>query len=87
MMIPDFILRMFGRRIADKLDLQEGKMPDSKPWYQSKAIWSGVVAGLIGIYNSVAIAKGLPAVPDFVYTILGAIGVYSRATASTTITS
>ena len=85
MWVPDFILKIIGHKIADKLDLQEGKMPETKPWYQSKTIWAGIVAGLLGIYNSIAMAKGLPPCPEWVYTILGAIGIYSRATADTKI--
>lgn len=66
-------------------------MNDTKPWYQSKTIWSGLVAALIGIYNVVAttalpaFGHNLPAIPDFVFTILGAIGVYSRTQADTKI--
>lgn len=83
--IPDWILRIFGRKIADKINLQEGTLDNTKSWYQSKTIWAAVVAGLLGIYNSVGAAKGLPAVPEWIYTLLGAIGVYSRVTADTKI--
>lgn len=86
MIIPNFLLKWIGRDIANKLSLQEGKMPDSKPWYASKTIWASVVVGLIGIYNAIGTAKGLPPIPEWVYTLLGAIGVYTRATATTTIT-
>lgn len=85
MWIPNFILEWFGKDVATKLNLQEGKMDTSKPWYTSKTIWAGVVAALIGVYNSIALAKTLPPIPDWVFTILGGIGVYSRATATTTI--
>lgn len=84
MWVPDFILKMVGRDVAKKLDLQEGAM-DTKPWYQSKTIWAAVVSGLIGLYNGVAAAKGLPPVPEWTYTLLGAVGVYSRATSTTVI--
>ena len=85
MWVPDFILKLFGHKIADKLNLQEDSKMDTKPWYQSKTIWAGVVAAMLGVYNSIAAVKKLPPVPDWVYTILGAIGVYSRATADTVI--
>jgi len=86
MWIPDFILKMFGREIATKLNLQEGTVP-AKPWYQSKGVWTGVVTALLGTYISLAPQFHLPAVPDWVFTILGAIGVYTRVTAATTISS
>ena len=58
---------------------------DTKPWYQSKTIWAAAVTGMIGIYNGIAAVKHLPPVPEWVYGILGAIGVYSRATSDTKI--
>lgn len=85
MWIPDFVLKIFGRKIADKLNLQEGTLEDTKPWYQSKTIWAGAVAALVGVYNSIAAVKALPPIPDWVFTILGAIGIYTRATADTKI--
>lgn len=87
MWIPDFIVKIIGRRIEGKLDLQEGKMPETKPWYQSKTIWTSIVVSLIGIYNAIGVAKGLPPIPEWIYTLLGAIGIYTRATATTTITA
>ena len=51
-------------------------------WYQSKTVWSGVVAVLIAAYNTAAVQFGLPAIPEFVYGLLGALGVYSRVTAT-----
>lgn len=88
MWIPDFILKMIGRQIADKIDLKEGNMDSSKKWYQSKGVWTGVVTFLIGAYAgfgaTVAPAVGwhLPAIPEWLLTILGAVGVYSRVTAT-----
>lgn len=60
-------------------------MDDSKKWYQSKAIWSGVVAGIVVAYNAIAPVVHTPAIPEFVYALLGALGIYARATATTTI--
>jgi hypothetical protein len=57
-------------------------MNESKKWWQSKAIWAGVVACLVAAYNSLSASFGLPAIPEFVFGILGAFGVYSRATAT-----
>lgn len=51
-----------------------------KKWWQSKLIWAGVVAVVISAYNTAAIQFGLPAIPEFVYGILGAFGVYNRVT-------
>ena len=56
-----------------------------KPFWQSKTIWAAVVTGIIGIYNGIATVKGLPAIPEWIYPILGSIGVYSRVTSTTTI--
>lgn len=86
--IPDWILKIFGHKIADKLGLQEGKMDGQKKWYLSKTIWSSVVSGLIAIYLSL-IASGvhLPGIPAWVITILSAVGVYTRVTATDKLTA
>lgn len=58
----------------------------SKPWYQSKAIWAGVVAIFLAGYNAGAVAFGWPEVPEFVYGLLAALGVYGRSVATTRVT-
>lgn len=86
MKIPDWILRFAGRKVADKLDLQEAdKMDATKKWWMSKTVIAGILAGVIGIYNTVAPVKGLPAIPEWVFTFLGAMGVYGRVTTDTKI--
>ena len=47
-------------------------------------MWSNVVVVLIGTYELVKanIVPGLPGIPPIVLTILGALGIYSRATAT-----
>lgn len=71
---------------------------DSKKWYQSKTIWAGIIGVIIAVYNSAApaLAQGcaadpvglcvtIPAIPDWVFAVLGAFGIYGRNTASTAI--
>ena len=53
-----------------------------KKWYLSKTVWAGVIAVAIAAYNTAATQFGLPAIPEFVYGILGALGVYGRTTAT-----
>lgn len=60
-------------------------MENKKPWYKSKAVLSGVVAIGIAAYNQAIVYFNVPPVPDYVYAILGALGIYGRVTASTTI--
>lgn len=59
---------------------------ENKPWWKSKTIWAGVVAVLIAAYNSASDQFSLPKIPDFIYGILGALGIYGRATASGPVT-
>ncbi len=72
---------------------------DSKKWYLSKALWAGVVGLLFGIYDLVGgfltsgcltdpagICIHLPLVPSWVFAALSALGIYGRATATTTLT-
>ena len=58
---------------------------ESKKWFQSRTIWVGIVAVLIAAYNTACSQFGLPAIPEFVYGLLGALGIYSRATTNTVI--
>ena len=86
MKIPDFVLRFIGRTAADKIGLQEGTV-ENKKWYASKTVWAGVIAVLVSVYNSVGTDLApvlnfkLPPIPDWVFTLLGAMGVYGRLTA------
>lgn len=79
-MFKNLLAKMAGKWVAKKVDLQEGTM-ETKAWYKSKGIWTGVVAGLIGGYNGMAPSMKWPPIPDFVFVLLGAMGVYARATA------
>lgn len=85
-MFETFFAKLAGRFLANKLDLQEdSKMDDKKPWYKSKGVWSGAVAVLLAGYGMASTKFGLPAVPEWIYAILGTLGVYSRVTADTKI--
>jgi len=59
-------------------------MPN-KPWYLSKAVWAGIVAVLVAAYNAASANFGLPPIPDFVFGILAALGIYGRVAATTEI--
>jgi hypothetical protein len=54
----------------------------SKDWWKSKTIWSGIVAVILAAYSTAASTFGLPVVPEWVFAILGAFGIYSRANAT-----
>lgn len=53
-----------------------------KSWWQSKTIWAGIIAVLLAAYGTAAAQFGLPPVPEFVYGILGALGIYGRSVAT-----
>lgn len=90
MWIPDFVLKLIGREVAKKLDLKEGNM-ETKKWYKSKTVISAIVTVLIGAYDLVGANLApqfgwtLPQIPAWIFTILGAIGIYGRVTAETKI--
>ena len=44
-----------------------------KAWYKSKTIWTSVVAGVVGVLQAVGIVE---AVPEVVWTLLAAFGLY-----------
>ena len=62
------------------------KTLEKKPWYQSKTLWMGVASVAVAAYNAVAQNFGTPAIPEWIFAILGAVGVYGRSTATTTLT-
>ena len=84
--------KFLAGKIEKTLELQEGTNMESKKWYQSKNIWTGVVTVLIASYETTQKALApqfgwnLPEIPSFVYMVLGSLGIYTRAVASTTIT-
>ena len=59
---------------------------DKKAWFKSKAIWAGVITVLVASYNAASAQFGLPPIPDFVFGILAALGIYGRVSASTVVT-
>ena len=84
--------KIAGKKIDKALGLQEGTpMENGKKWYQSKAVLAGITTVLIGAYETSRVALApqlgweLPEIPPIVYTILGAIGIYSRVVATKTI--
>jgi len=87
--LDNMIARMAVKRLAKKLNLQEGKV-DSKKWWTSKTMWAGIVTALLGLYElakpfAEQTGHPLPQIPGVVFTFLGALGVYGRKTATTVI--
>ena len=70
---------------------------ETKKWYASKVIISGVIAVIVAVYNSAltglsancgiegGLCVHLPMIPDWIFGILAAFGVYGRVTATTVI--
>lgn len=56
-------------------------MEQAKAWWQSKTVWAGVAAVALVGYGEASAQFGLPPVPEFVFAILGALGIYGRVTA------
>lgn len=88
--LPNFVYRFVGAKVAKILNLQEGGMVDqveAKKWYKSKGVLTGVVTVLIALYSTVGTALApqlgwnLPPIPEWIFAILGSLGVYSRVVA------
>lgn len=62
---------------------------DSKKWYLSKTIWAGIITALVGAAQTIGLQFGFDLltnpIASVILTILGALGVYGRTTASTAI--
>ncbi len=69
-------------------ELKDG---EGKKWWKSKSILNGIVIVLIGTYETIWISLApqmgwnLPAIPEFLYVVLGAIVIYTRTVADTKI--
>jgi len=77
--------KLLGRYLKGKIVLEEGPMDDKKKWWKSRSIWTGVVAVVIAGYNAASSSFGLPPVPEWVFAILGTLGIYTRVTTTTKI--
>lgn len=88
MIFQNFFGRLIGKKIAKQLDLKEGPMDNTKKWYQSKNVWTGIVTALVGTYEVVRLSVApqfgwpMPEIPPIIITILGAAGIYTRVVAS-----
>lgn len=58
---------------------------DSKKWYLSKSIWTGIVAVILAAYSTAAGQFNWPVVPEWVFGVLGSFGIYTRTVTNTTI--
>jgi hypothetical protein len=76
--IKNLLAKIAGKKIGKEMDKME---ETTKKWYASKTIWAGVVTVLIAAYNAGSTTFGWPVVPDWIFTLLGAIGIYSRVDA------
>lgn len=52
-----------------------------KPFWKSKTFWAILITGLIGLWNTLVPETGLPPVPDWIITVLAALGLYGRTVA------
>lgn len=84
-MFETFFAKIAGTFLSKKLKLEDSPMDDTKKWYLSKGVWVGVVTSVMGLYLSLAPQLHLPAVPEWIFALLGALGVYSRVSADTKI--
>lgn len=81
-------MRVFGGDPSFRLvvvSLEVKRMGSTKSWFQSKTIWSGAVAVGVAAWNAASQEFGVPPIPDYVFGILGALGIYGRASASSRI--
>lgn len=63
---------------------------DNKKWYTSKTIWAGIITAVVGAAQAICLQFGFDLLANpiagVILTLLGALGVYGRATATTTLT-
>lgn len=82
--LKNFFIKLIARKAGKKIGLEEGPMTDKKPWYKSKGVLSALVIILITLYEGIdsqlgpQIGFNLPDIPNVVYTVLGALGLWGR---------
>lgn len=52
-----------------------------KPFWKSKTFWAVLLTGVVSLWNSLSPETGMPPIPDWVITVLAALGLYGRAVA------
>ena len=86
--LKNFLVKLVARKAAKALKLEDGPMDETKKWYKSKGVLTGILTVLFGTYEAVRatlapqLGWNLPEIPALVYTVLGALGIYSRVVAS-----
>lgn len=62
---------------------------ETKKWYLSKGIWAGIITALVGAAQTIGLQFGFDLLSNpiagIALSILGTLGLYARATATTTI--
>ena len=83
--IKNTFAKLVGKMIGRRLGLKEdSEMNGSKKWWKSKNVWTGIITVLIGAYASVdaslapQLGFDLPTIPEWLFVLLGAIGIYTR---------
>jgi hypothetical protein len=90
--LKNLVVKIAVKKAGKALDLKEGPMDSEKKWWKSKGVLTGIVVVLTGTYEAVRaqvapqVGWNLPEIPGIVYTILGALGIYARTSATSTIT-
>lgn len=87
--MPKWIASLIGKFVGRRLKLKEDKemsgTTGTKSWWASKSIWTAIVTGLLGIYMTLQPAVGLPVLPEWLFALLGAMGIYTRVAVTKTI--
>lgn len=72
--------KLFIAKVKPELDkfLKEDREMEGKPIWQSKTVWTAIIASLLGAVQPVSAALGHPIeVPTWVYEVLGGFGLYA----------
>ena len=91
MSVKDWLVVQVAKIAGKNLKLEEGPMSNSKAWYKSKGVLTGITVVVFGVYDIVRanlapqVGWNLPEVPPIVFTILGALGIYARSVATKTV--
>lgn len=79
--LPSWVYKYVGKKISQKLELQEGNAMETKKWYQSKAVWSAILMVIVGAVQPISSSFGHPiTVPQWIIDVLMGMGIYGVRT-------
>ena len=78
----DWVYKLVGKSLSNKLGLKEGTLVDTKKWYLSKTLWAAILYVVVGGIETISSSIGTPiTIPQLIKELLIGLGLYGLRTA------